>query len=97
MASTTSTIVAALVAAGLPLLEAEATQLEKDEPAVNDAIVAGAVGAVVKALPTNGILALVDGGLKTAMVAAEPSLEASLGDLENSFIADIEAYIAKAA
>lgn len=83
-------IVQALAAAGYKFAEADQATLESAAAKLADPEVNKVVGALAAALPTTGIAGLVDGGLKAALVAAEPSLDGIVNNEIDAVYAAIE-------
>lgn len=86
-------ILQVLAAEGLTILEADQTAILAASEKFTDEELNKVAGALANALPSNGVLGLIDGPIKTALVAAEPELDTIANDgeaelytaLENAF------------
>lgn len=90
MSSALDSFLAPLEAEGVALLDSEKAALEAQLTTVNTSVVNEVTTVVADNLPKKGVLALLDGGLKVAILSAKPELVTALGHTEHAFIDMVE-------
>lgn len=90
-------ILEALAAAGLTVLEADKTAIEAACDGVADDAVNHVATGLANALPTSGVLGLIDGQLKPKIIAAEPALDGVVNSEIDQLYSTLETALANAA
>jgi hypothetical protein len=89
------TLVETLAGLGVELLDYEKTWITSAEAKVNPEVVQGLVNLINSSMTGGGIAGLVEGSIKSQLIAAEPHLEATLQADEEALMETLEGALTR--